>query len=274
MDTYKRSIILTLIVIGVLIYATPGVEAVNKYRLEYRVKNGDTLWSVSQRYGVEYDLVAAMNGLAPDAALYSGQRIYLPRDPEMSYTIQPGDTLWDIANKYRTNADMLLSYNNIDRPERIQIGQEIKIPINNPEETPRVVAVAAVSKEKSRGANLFSWPLLGVITSNYGPRKSGYHHGLDIAESTGTPIKAAKSGKVIFSGWRSVYGYAVIIDHGNDTQTLYGHASKLLVKKGQYVYKGQIIAKVGNTGRTTGPHLHFEVRVNGKTVNPKRYLER
>jgi murein DD-endopeptidase MepM/ murein hydrolase activator NlpD len=134
----------------------------------------------------------------------------------------------------------------------------------------------------ARQSKPFIWPAKGRISSGFGfrvhpiHRTRKMHTGLDVAKATGAPIKAADGGEVIYSGWRGGYGYAVMINHGNkngkNMVTLYGHCSRLLVKKGQTVKQGQVIAKVGSTGRSTGPHLHFEVRINGKPVNPANYL--
>ena len=114
------------------------------------------------------------------------------------------------------------------------------------------------------------------ITSNYGPRTRpyvGFHSGIDIGMPMGTPICAVKDGKVITSLYSNgSYGYYVILDHGNGVHTLYAHCSKLLVSVGDVVKKGTVIAKVGSTGRSTGPHCHFEVRINGKRVDPSPYL--
>jgi murein DD-endopeptidase MepM/ murein hydrolase activator NlpD len=115
---------------------------------------------------------------------------------------------------------------------------------------------------------------LGVITSSYGWRSSGYHHGLDIAAEAGTAIKACASGEVVFTGYKSVYGRTVIIQHRDGKQSLYAHTQKVYVKTGEEVVKGQTIATVGTTGRTTGPHLHLEIKQNGKTLNPAQYLKR
>ena len=125
---------------------------------------------------------------------------------------------------------------------------------------------------KTAATGNFIWPTNGTITSRFGYRSSGYHTGLDIANSAGTNIYAADGGKVTFSGWKGGYGYCIIIDHGNGYQTLYGHCRSLLVSSGTKVYKGQHIAEMGTTGNSTGNHCHFEVRVNGTAVNPLKYL--
>lgn len=120
----------------------------------------------------------------------------------------------------------------------------------------------------------FYYPFIGRITSNFGSRWGKKHDGIDIAASQGTPIHASAGGTVSFAGWESGYGNMVKINHGNQIQTCYGHCSKILVKQGQHVNKGDIIARVGSTGHSTGPHVHFEIRLNGVAKNPLDYLKR
>lgn len=127
------------------------------------------------------------------------------------------------------------------------------------------------SKKVNLGINLVR-PVSGVLTSRYGYRWGRTHTGIDIGTSTGTPIKAAASGTVTFSGWKGSLGKLVVVSHGNGIQTYYGHCSSLLVSSGQTISAGQVIAKVGSTGRSTGSHLHFEIRVNGSAINPQSYI--
>lgn len=115
-------------------------------------------------------------------------------------------------------------------------------------------------------------PTSGVLTSRYGYRWGRTHTGIDIGAPTGTNIKAAAGGTVIFSGWKGTLGKMVVISHGNGIQTYYAHCSSLLVSAGDSVSAGQLIAKMGSTGRSTGPHLHFEIRVNGSAINPQSYI--
>jgi len=120
--------------------------------------------------------------------------------------------------------------------------------------------------------NSLNTPIKGVLTSTFGEQRSGYNHkGIDLAANTGTPIGAALDGTVSFSGVASGYGNVVMINHGDNIETVYAHCSKLKVSTGDTISKGQVIAEVGSTGDSTGPHLHFEIRVNGSPVNPLEY---
>jgi murein DD-endopeptidase MepM/ murein hydrolase activator NlpD len=116
------------------------------------------------------------------------------------------------------------------------------------------------------------WPVQGVITSPFGMRWGRMHEGIDIGAPTGTPIWAAAGGTVFYAGWEGGYGNLTVIDHGNGLATAYGHQSRIVVATGQTVTRGQVIGYVGSTGHSTGPHLHFEVRVNGTPVDPLGYL--
>lgn len=136
----------------------------------------------------------------------------------------------------------------------------------------KVVTSKKVSYDNSALGIALVEPVNGTITSRFGRRSGGTHTGLDIANSTGTPIKAAATGTVIYSGYKGSYGNLVIVAHTNSIQTYYAHCSRLYVSVGQTVTQGQVIAAVGSTGNSTGPHLHLEVRVNGVAKNPQNYV--
>lgn len=144
------------------------------------------------------------------------------------------------------------------------------------EPTTTVIARGTTPRPKTASTGSYIWPVSGRVTSKFGYRSIfgsySYHSGIDIAVSYGTPVKAADGGKVTYSGWMSGYGYLVIITHDNGVKTYYGHNSSLVVSVGERVYQGQTIAKAGSTGRSTGVHCHFEVRVNGTAQNPYNYL--
>lgn len=145
-------------------------------------------------------------------------------------------------------------------------------------ETPKVTKNTSINTKKTvdykntpLGIALIK-PINGTITSRFGSRSRGLHTGLDIANSTGTPIKAAAAGVVTYAGYKGSYGYMVVISHGNGVETYYAHCSRLYVSAGDSVSQGTVIAAVGSTGNSTGPHLHLEVRVNGVAKNPQNYL--
>ena len=156
-----------------------------------------------------------------------------------------------------------------------------KVIIEQPTPTPKKVAIGKVNTSLNISyqkvpitLNLIK-PISGIITSRFGARSSirvSNHTGLDIGASIGTPIKAAATGTVTFAGYKGSYGYMVVISHSNEVETYYGHCSKLYVTAGQNVNQGDVIAAVGNTGNSTGPHLHLEIRVNGVAYNPQNYL--
>ena len=139
-------------------------------------------------------------------------------------------------------------------------------------------AVAKIIEVGTVNPPTYIWPCYGTISSYFGSRTSptagasSNHKGIDIAVSTGTSVMATSGGTVTVAGWQSGYGYVVYIDHGNGVVSRYGHLSKILVSVGDTVSQGEVIARSGNTGNSTGPHLHFEIRVNGTAVNPLNYL--
>ena len=155
-------------------------------------------------------------------------------------------------------------------------GREILSSTTLTEPTTEVVAVGTKVRPRTMPTGTFKWPVSGKITSYFGYRtifgSYSYHGGIDIAAAHGKAITASDGGTVVWSGYQGTYGYLVIIDHGNGVQSYYGHCSKLLVSAGDKVYQGQTIARVGSTGRSTGDHCHFEIRINGTRVNPLSYL--
>ncbi|MBO5727905.1 MAG: peptidoglycan DD-metalloendopeptidase family protein [Oscillospiraceae bacterium] len=165
----------------------------------------------------------------------------------------------------------------VTRVNGIEKDRQILSTVNLRSPTTTVMEVGTKEKPKTASTGKYKWPCRGSITSYFGYRKifgsRSYHSGIDIAGAYGTTVKAADGGKVTFAGYKGNYGYLVIITHDNGTQTYYGHNSSLLVSAGTKVYQGQAIAKMGSTGRSTGNHCHFEVRVGGKAVNPLSYLK-
>ncbi|QOR34122.1 peptidoglycan DD-metalloendopeptidase family protein [Clostridium sp. 'deep sea'] len=170
------------------------------------------------------------------------------------YQINKGDTLWGIAKRYNTTVNNIKNVNPTVNAKKLIVGSYIYL--------------TSSSKVKLN----FKWPLQGTITSPFGMRNNKLHKGLDIAANTGTRIKASATGIVLEAGWHNSYGFYVLVSHINGYQTRYAHCSKLLVKRGQQVSSQQTIALVGSTGKSTGPHVHFEIIKNSKHQNPINYL--
>jgi murein DD-endopeptidase MepM/ murein hydrolase activator NlpD len=296
----KRKIVFYGLTLWLSVYlglAQPAFASDAEYKIPYRVRTGDTFQSIGSRYGVSWELVAAMNNISAPYDLKPGQQIYIPRDPQTEIVVAKGDTLWDLSRKYGVDLGTLMVYNGLYAGDVLSVGQVLYVPDSASVGEPVITASAQVVASRSAAtvnyrpvtakkttsnassvvsANKGGWtlPIKGTVTSEYGKRKSGSHHGIDLAAPKGTTIKAAKGGTVLHSGWyNSIYGNAVIIDHGNGEKTLYGHCSKTTAKEGTTVAAGEAIAKVGSTGRSTGPHVHFEIYIDGKTVNPRNYLK-
>lgn len=244
----------------------------------YTVVKGDNLWSISQRYDVKMNTIISTNNLKEISRLSIGQKLKLPitnmdiakaegysqdaAAEEIIYYVKKGESLWSISREYNVKLESIIAANNITNASKISTGQQLRIP--------------NVPGARSNIGN-FIWPVRGRITSPYGMRvisgRKDFHAGIDIGSSTGTNIVAAESGRVSYAGYMRGYGNVIILSHDGGYSSVYGHNSLNLVKKGQYVKRGTIIGKVGSTGNATGPHLHFEIRVSGKPVNPLSYLK-
>jgi murein DD-endopeptidase MepM/ murein hydrolase activator NlpD len=201
-------------------------------------------------------------------------------DPDVIFKVKSGETIETIAKKYGLPSSQPIvdwPYNEFANDETFTLtaGQMLVIPGGvppkpTPPPAPRLVAVASPNNLFAGGSGQFIWPTGGTITQYF----SWYHSGLDIANPIGTVVVAADGGRVISVLYQNHdYGYHVRIDHGNGTQTLYGHLSRIDVTEGQNVNRGQQVGLMGSTGRSTGPHLHFEIYVGGRQVNPLPYLK-
>lgn len=197
------------------------------------------------------------------------------------HVVRPGETLSEIGYAYRIPYRELAVLNDIRNPHRIEVGQRLRLPHGA---TSRGMATTARAKPGRGNAptryppipkdaeKLFSWPLKGRLTSRFGPRKGSFHDGIDIAAPAETPVRAAAAGLVIFSDVLRGYGKVVIVKHANGFTTVYAHHRRNLVKDGQTVQRGDILGEVGQTGRVSGPSLHFEVRSGKNARNPLHYL--
>jgi len=201
------------------------------------------------------------------------------------HTVQKGQTLHFIARAYNVNLDRVKQINGIYDPSRLQIGTRLWIPgarqVLNIDSNINKQTLAKNKKKRKRALNngikaikgFLIWPVKGQLTSRFGNRSGRHHDGIDIGARRGTSIVAAAEGKVMFAGWGPTgYGLMIIIKHKNDLTTVYAHNSHIHVHKNQMVKQGRRIASVGSTGRSTGPHLHFEVRNDSRPMNPLNYL--
>jgi murein DD-endopeptidase MepM/ murein hydrolase activator NlpD len=198
------------------------------------------------------------------------------RPPGIYHVVRSGENLFRIGKAYDIPFQELARINAIADIDRIRAGQRIFVPGATRQLPVDVITPAETGigapEETEADRNGFIWPLNGVVASPFGPRRAGFHDGVDIAAEEGTPIRAVEDGDVVFSNQLRGYGNIVIIRHPRGFASVYSHNRKNLVREGQRVSKGDIIAEVGSTGRVTAPHLHFEIRKNNIARNPLDYL--
>jgi murein DD-endopeptidase MepM/ murein hydrolase activator NlpD len=246
---------------------------------------GDSLWLLARRYDTTVDAIATATGLAASATLKVGTQLTIPGQyaandvdvggpAPVEVVVARGDTLWAIAQRYDSNVSALMSANGLTS-QGLQVGQRLRIVPGAEVRATRAAEPKPIISDAA--AVPMVWPAAGAITSRFGYRQlrvsgSNFHTGLDIDGDTGDPILNAVAGTVTHSGWRGGYGNLVIVTQGN-TEYYYAHASELLVNEGDEVVVGQLLARVGSTGNSTGSHLHFEVRVDGDPVDPLPILE-
>ena len=187
-----------------------------------------------------------------------------------TYTVKRGDTLHHIAQRYGVSVSSLMSANSIRDPRSLEVGQLLTIP--------GYTSYGAIDNfgtdySSERPSRIFAWPVeQGQISSGFGMRNGSMHDGVDIAAPVGTPVHAAEGGTVIYSGRLRGYGNVIIVRHDDHYVTVYGHNSQNLVREGDSIARGQVIGNIGDSGRTTGANLHFEVRRDNIAENPLAYL--
>lgn len=208
----------------------------------YRVRRGDTLYSIGRRFGMDYHLLARRNHLRPPYEIYPGQDLYITSMAPKPRPLPVHRTTTKRAASKKTSTSH-------DRKKAVMRGRS--------------------------GPSRFLWPVRGKVTSPFGRRGSRMHDGIDIAVPRGTPVHAAASGEVVYSDQRlSGYGKLVIIRHSGNFFTAYAHNQRNLVRRGDHVRAGDIIARAGSSGRASGPHVHFEIRRGSTPVDPLAYLPR
>jgi murein DD-endopeptidase MepM/ murein hydrolase activator NlpD len=216
-------------------------------------------------------LLSLLAGCAPHATAPYG------RKPQGTFhVVQPGESLFRIAKAYDVSLEELLRVNRLKNAREIRPGQRIFVPGAKrqvPVEltTPTEQAIEPPTPEAHAG---FIWPVNGRINSGFGPRGTTVHDGIDISAPEGTPIRVIEAGEVVYSDQLRGYGNLVIVRHADGFASVYAHNQTNLVREGQRVARGEIIAKVGATGRVSGPHLHFEIRKSNIAQDPLLYLPR
>jgi murein DD-endopeptidase MepM/ murein hydrolase activator NlpD len=250
----------------------PEPEIFSKPRMllssPYQVERGDIIGDLARKFGLNQDTLISYNNIKNTRLLQIGQTLKIPNQDGILHRVQKGDTLSGLAENYKTDEEAIKTVNELFS-DTIREGTELFIP---------GARLDWINLQEING-DLFIWPISGYITSSYGYRNSPFtgvrqfHSGIDIGAVSGTPIKAAMSGRVIVAGWSDTYGNYVVVSHHSGYRTLYGHMSLIRAKSGQYISTGQRIGDVGSTGLSTGPHLHFTVYKNGVTVNPRTLMK-
>ena len=245
-----------------------GSEAsLELYYQTYRVKPGDMIGFIAQEFNVTSDTIVSVNSIKAARNILPGQFLKIPSMPGILYTVRTGsETIETIAEKYEVSAEKCARVNSIDRNAKLVAGKTLFVPD---------AQLDWVTRQEING-DLFIKPLRSRywLSSYFGWRSSpfsgkrSYHSGVDMAAPSGTNVYAALAGKVTTVSYNSVYGNYIIVTHHSGYKTLYAHLSATLVSVGKYVDTNTRIGKVGNTGMSTGPHLHFTVFKQGKAVNP------
>lgn len=260
----------------------------------YTVTSGDSYYSIAEKYGLSVEDLMKLNpGFDPkilrvgDVLTISNAVPYLTvvnverqrYVQDVPYQVEYTDDSSMYQGEYKVTSPGVYGKADVTANVTYINGEEMEREV-----VASVTLSQPVTEQQLRGTKerptwyptgSFSWPCTGILTSRFGYRSllgSTYHNGIDIGNSYGTSIYAADGGTVTYSGWMSGYGYLIIIDHGNGYQTYYGHNSSLAVSVGAKVHKGQLIARMGSTGRSTGNHCHFGIKLNGTFVNPLNYL--
>lgn len=233
----------------------------------HKVNSGETLWDIATAYGTSVDSILSANNLSNPNMIAVGQELNILSVQGVLHQVATGESLWEISERYDVAMDEITRVNEISDPSSLQPNTRLVIP-GATMLRPRDVLVVNGQLQRA-----FDWPLQGRISSPFGTRWGRMHNGLDIAVPTGTQVRATADGRISFAGWNGGYGILVIIDHGNGIETRHAHLSRLNVQVGQKVDRGQVVAFSGNTGVSTGPHLHYEIRYRNNPVNPQTYLK-
>lgn len=250
--------------------------------IEYQVKSGDTLSSIAKKFDVDVDTIKWANDMSSDS-VKPGDTLKILPVPGVAVKVKSGDSLQSIAKKYSADSQAILDFPFNDVPDdlSLKVGQVLIVPDGQPPESPAPARPRPLPQYLANGAGsspafsapsggTFIWPTQSRGISQY---FAWYHPGLDLPNPTEPPVYASDGGTIVYAGWDSTgYGNRVDVDHGNGYLTRYAHLSNIYVTSGQSVSRGQSIGQMGSTGRSTGPHLHFELHFRGIAINPLAIL--
>jgi len=238
----------------------------------YVVRPGDTLSGIAKMFDVSINTIRWGNDLKRGTAIQPGQELVILPVTGIKYVVKRGGTLRDIIKTHGGNLKEAVAYNGYTADEYLKAKTEVIIPdgeLSTPRGRTRTIRSRYVSNSgptvQPYNTNGPSYPGYYIRPIVGGFRSQGLHgyNAVDLANVMGSPVLASASGRVILSknsGWNGGYGHYIVLQHPNNTQTLYGHLSKAIVQAGQYVVQGQVIGLLGSTGNSTGPHVHFEIR--------------
>ena len=232
------------------------------------MRSGDSLGSIAKRFGLYIDTIISANGISSSSSVRPGTQLRIPNINGLILKVRSGDSLASIAKRYKTDATRIVDANDLGT-SRLTVGQSIFIP----------GARLPDSDIKQAMGQKFAWPARGPLSSFFGYRPDPFtgvrrfHAGIDIAVDAGTTVRAAMDGKVSDVGYNANYGNYVILSHADGFQTLYGHLTSYSVAVGTAVSQGSPLGLSGNTGYSTGPHLHFGLFRRSAALNPLKYLK-
>jgi len=281
-DPWNEALSPSAVSASVLSQETATLESVKPRAdvYEYTVKEGDTISTIAERFKVSVDTILWENNLKDVKSIKAGDVLKILPSSGILHQVKHGETVYSIAKKYQVDPQVIVDwpYNSFANDETFALsaGQSLMVPDGI---MPKVVPLQPQPRYFAQvpsagtitGSGQFAWPASGQISQGY----SWYHKAIDIANAASPDILASDDGQVIVVGWPApaAYGNRVIIDHGNGYTTLYAHLSQIYVSAGQQVSRGQAIGKMGSTGRSTGTHLHFEIRLANAAQNPFNYLK-
>lgn len=252
--------------------------------IEYEVKKGETVSQIAEKFNISLDTIKWTNDLADTNTVRPGDKLKILPVSGVSHTVKQGDTLESVAKYYSADAQSIVDFPFNDLPDdfKLKIGQVLIVPDGQPPQAktparsriqPQYIAQGPQSPTfQAPGGGNFIWPSVSQGISQY---FAWYHPGVDLPNRLAPPVVAADGGVIIVAGWPDGFGYGnrVMIDHENGYQTLYAHLSNIYVSVGDKVSRGQTIGQMGSTGRSTGTHLHFEIRYKGVALNPLAILK-